>query len=147
MSLINELLQRPPSLTNASRYTALNGVAYLVVGTLLVVWPGVTQTLSTIQPCRTRRRAHSRHRSDDCCDRWLTYSAVVGRTPPVAASVIDRFAFAPLCSCSSVSRCILCRRNVRVLDASLAIGAGTLGRTNVRCSLVPAAITGRPFMH
>jgi predicted ABC-type sugar transport system permease subunit len=45
MSLIMDLLEKPPALTTASKYTALNGVAYLVVGVLLVVWPGATQTL------------------------------------------------------------------------------------------------------
>jgi hypothetical protein len=27
----------------ASKYTALNGIGYLVVGAILIVWPGVTQ--------------------------------------------------------------------------------------------------------
>lgn len=45
MSLMKDLLAKPPALTTASKYTALNGVAYLVVGALLVVWPAVTQTL------------------------------------------------------------------------------------------------------
>jgi predicted ABC-type sugar transport system permease subunit len=45
MSLMKDLLAKPPALTTASKYTALNGVAYLVAGALLVVWPRVTQTL------------------------------------------------------------------------------------------------------
>jgi hypothetical protein len=45
MSLIKALLEKPPALTSASKYTVLNGVIYLSVGSLLVVWPGVIQTL------------------------------------------------------------------------------------------------------
>jgi hypothetical protein len=45
MSLMKELLAKPPTLTTASKYAALNGVAYLAAGILLVVWPSVTQTL------------------------------------------------------------------------------------------------------
>ena len=45
MSLIKDLQDKPSRLTVASKYTALNGIGYLVVGTILIVWPGVTQTL------------------------------------------------------------------------------------------------------
>ena len=45
MSLIKGLRDKPSRLTVASKYTALNGVGYLVVGAILIVWPGVTQTL------------------------------------------------------------------------------------------------------
>jgi cytochrome c biogenesis protein CcdA len=45
MSLIDDLLKKSSSQTTASKYTSLNGVAYLIVGAILVVWPGVAQTL------------------------------------------------------------------------------------------------------
>ena len=45
MALIKALLEKPPSLTTASKYTAMNGLIYLVVGFLLIIWPGGTQTL------------------------------------------------------------------------------------------------------
>src|SRR6187402_1906687 len=45
MSLIKHLLERPRFLSRDAKYTVLNGVAYLAVGTLLIVWPGVTQTV------------------------------------------------------------------------------------------------------
>ena len=45
MALIKALLEKPPRLTAASKYTAMNGFIYLVVGILLIVWPGITQTL------------------------------------------------------------------------------------------------------
>ena len=45
MSLIKDLRDKPSSLTAASKYTALNGIGYLGVGAILIVCPGVTQTL------------------------------------------------------------------------------------------------------
>ena len=45
MNLISDLLEKPSSLTTASRYTALNGVVYLIAGATLIVWPGLLQTL------------------------------------------------------------------------------------------------------
>jgi hypothetical protein len=44
-SLINDLLEKPTNLSTASKYTAMNGVIYLAAGVLLIVWPGLTQTL------------------------------------------------------------------------------------------------------
>jgi hypothetical protein len=45
MSLIKDLLERPLSLSTASKYTVVNGIIYLASGALLIVWPGATQTL------------------------------------------------------------------------------------------------------
>jgi hypothetical protein len=42
---MKEFLEQPAALTTASKYTALNGVAYLAIGMLLIVWPGAAQTL------------------------------------------------------------------------------------------------------
>ena len=50
MSLIKVLKEKPPRLTVASKYTALNGIGYLMVGAILIVWPGVTQTLFRAPP-------------------------------------------------------------------------------------------------
>ena len=44
-SLINDLLEKPTNLSPASKYTAMNGLIYLAGGVLLIVWPGLTQTL------------------------------------------------------------------------------------------------------
>ena len=44
-SLINDLLEKPTNLSPASKYTAMNGLIYLTGGVLLIVWPGLTQTL------------------------------------------------------------------------------------------------------
>src|SRR5262249_12647606 len=45
MFLTKNLLERPANLSAASVYSAVNGVIYLTAGVLLIVWPGVTQTL------------------------------------------------------------------------------------------------------
>ena len=45
MNLISDLVEKPPKLTTASRYTVLDGVVYLIAGATLIVWPGVVQTL------------------------------------------------------------------------------------------------------
>lgn len=45
MPLIADLLERPATLSPASRYTAMNGYLYLAGGALLLVWPGVAQTV------------------------------------------------------------------------------------------------------
>ena len=45
MSLIKHLLEKPRSLNQDAKYTVFNGVAYMAVGTLLIAWPGVTQTV------------------------------------------------------------------------------------------------------
>lgn len=45
MSLVNDLLEQPPTLSIASRYTALNGSLYLGAGALFLLWPGAVQSI------------------------------------------------------------------------------------------------------
>ena len=82
----------------ASRYTALNGVVYLIAGTTLIVWPGVVQTLF-------REEAFVGH--EGALMRVIGLTVVVigwlyvfgGRSCArqiVAASVVDRLVFVPL---------------------------------------------------
>ena len=97
MSVIKALLEKPPNLTTASKYTALNGGIYLAVGLLLIVWPGVTQTLFMGPPFVGR---------EDGLVRVIGLTVVVigwlyvfggrsGAQQVVAASVIDRLIFVP----------------------------------------------------
>jgi hypothetical protein len=51
MSYVTDLLDKPPSLSTASKYTAMNGVLYLATGGLLVAWPEVTQAIFMDAPC------------------------------------------------------------------------------------------------
>lgn len=45
MSLITDLKESTPNLSTASKFTVLNGFIYLAAGALLMIWPGVMQTL------------------------------------------------------------------------------------------------------
>ena len=98
MSLIRHLLERPRSLSRDAKYTVLNGVAYMAVGTLLIVWPGVTQTVF-------RDSAFAGH--EEALMRVIGLTVAVigwlyifgGRSETrqfVAASVVDRLVFVPL---------------------------------------------------
>lgn len=50
MSFSSDLLEKPPVLSQASKYTAINGLVYLGAGALLMVWPGAVQTLLFDEP-------------------------------------------------------------------------------------------------
>src|SRR5262249_9345596 len=130
MSLINQLRQKPADLTTASKYTALNGIGYLVVGAVLIVWPGVTQTLFW-------GPAFVRH--EQALIRGIGLTIVVigwlyffggrsGARQFVVASVIDRLVFVPpvlipLAIAGVFHRLFL---TFTLLDALLAIGAWML---------------------
>src|SRR4051794_20815793 len=45
MSLIKDLVERPADLDITAKYTVMNGVMYLGLGALLLVWPGMVQTI------------------------------------------------------------------------------------------------------
>jgi hypothetical protein len=46
MSLMKDLLHRPFDQAITSKYTAMNGLIYLGLGAVLLIWPGVAQTIS-----------------------------------------------------------------------------------------------------
>jgi len=56
MSLIETLLERPINLCIASKYTAMNGIAYLSAGALLNLWPGAVQAILRDRSRDGRRR-------------------------------------------------------------------------------------------
>jgi hypothetical protein len=130
MSLIKVLKEKPPRLTVASKYTALNGIGYLVVGAILIVWPGVTQTVF-------REPAFAGH--EQALMRVIGLTVVVigwlyffggrsGARQFIAASVIDRLIFVPavlipLAIAGVFPRLFL---TFTLLDALLAIGAWVL---------------------
>ena len=45
MSLIKDLLERPFDQAITSKYTAMNGLIYLGFGALVLIWPGLVQTV------------------------------------------------------------------------------------------------------
>ncbi len=133
MSLTKDLLEKPPALTAASKYTALNGVAYLVVGTLLVVWPGATQTLFMDPAFVGHEEALMRVIGlTIVVIGWLyLFGGRSGARQIVAASVIDRLVFVPVVLVPLAIAGVFPHLLVAfaIFDASLAIGAWTfLGR-------------------
>jgi Na+-driven multidrug efflux pump len=130
MALIKALLEKPPSLTSASKYTTINGFIYLVVGLLLIVWPSVTQTLF---------RDPNFVGHEEGLMRVIGLTVVVigwlyvfgGRSQAqqiVAASVIDRLIFVPAIlipvAMAGVFPHLLL--TFAALDVSLSIGAWIL---------------------
>ena len=49
MSLMEDLLERPFDQAITSKYTAMNGLIYLGAGTLVLIWPGIVQTMSEMR--------------------------------------------------------------------------------------------------
>lgn len=98
MSLASDLLEKPPNLSTASKYTIMNGVIYLGAGVMLILWPGATQTI-------LRDEAFVGH--EQGLIRMVGLTVVVigwlylfggrsGSRQFVVASLIDRLIFVPL---------------------------------------------------
>jgi hypothetical protein len=130
MSFIKALLEKPPSLTTASNYTTVNGFIYLAVGFLLIVWPGVTQSLF-MEP------AFVGH--EEGLMRVIGLMVVVigwlyvfggrsGARQIVAASVIDRLIFVPAVLIPVAMAGVFPHLLLTfvIFDALLAIGVWTL---------------------
>jgi hypothetical protein len=97
LSLIKELLEKPPTLSTASKYTAMNGVVYLGVAALLVAWPGATQKLFMDPAFVGHEGALIRVIGMTIgVIGWLyLFGGRSGARQFVAASVIDRLVFVP----------------------------------------------------
>jgi hypothetical protein len=133
MSLIKDLLEKPTTLSTASKYTVLNGVVYLGAGALLVVWPGATQTLFMDPAFLGHEEALIRVIGLTLVViGWLyLFGGRSGARQFVAASVIDRLVFIPAVlvplAIAGVFPHLL--MTFAILDPSLAIGAWVfLGR-------------------
>jgi len=129
MSLIKHLLEKP-SLSRDAKYTVLNGVAYLAVGALLVVWPGVTQTVFRDSAFAGHEEALMRVIGlTVAVIGWLyIFGGRSGARQFVAASVVDRLVFVPLVLIPLAIAGVFPHLflTFTLLDASLAIGAWTL---------------------
>ena len=130
MSFLKDLRHKPPGLTVASKYTALNGIGLLVVGVILIVWPGVTQTLF-------REPAFAGH--EQALMRVIGLTVVVigwlyifggrsGARQFIAASVIDRLIFVPAVLIPLAIAGVFPRLFLifTIVDALLAVGAWAL---------------------
>jgi hypothetical protein len=133
MSLIKHLLEKPPTLSTASKYTAMNGVVYLGVGTLLAAWPGVTQMLFKDPAFVGHEGALIRVIGMTIgVIGWLyLFGGRSGARQFVAASVIDRLVFVPAVLVPIAITGVFPHLLVTfaIFDPSLAIGAWVfLGR-------------------
>jgi hypothetical protein len=130
MSLIKDLLEKSPNLSAGSKYTVVNGLLYLGMGALLIVWPGAIQTLF-MDP------AFAGH--EEALFRVIGLTVVVigwlyvfggrsGARQAVASSVVDRLVFVPVVlvplAISGVFPHFLVA--LAILEPTLAIGAWVL---------------------
>jgi hypothetical protein len=130
MSLLKDLRHKPAGLTAASKYTVLNGIGYLVVGVILIFWPGVIQTVFREPAFVGNEQALMRVIGlTIVVIGWLYFFGGRSETRQfIAASVVDRLVFVPavlipLAIAGVFPRLFL---TFAVLDAVLAIGAWAL---------------------
>ena len=130
MSLMKALLEKPPALTTASKYTVLNGVIYLVVGTLLIVWPGITQTLFMDPAFVGYEEGLMRAIGlTVVVIGWLyVFGGRSGARQIVAASIVDRLVFVPIVLVPLAIKGVFPHLFITfaIFDALLAIGAWVL---------------------
>jgi hypothetical protein len=129
-SLINNLREGTTNSSTASKYTAINGLIYLAGGVLLIVWPGVTQTLFRDPAFVGREQGLVRVIGlTVVVIGWLyVFGGRSGTRQFVAASVVDRLIFVPvvlvpLAIAGVFPRLLLA---FAFLDVALGIGAWVL---------------------
>src|SRR6202008_5111864 len=98
MSLMEELLERPFDQAITSKYTAMNGLIYLGAGTLILIWPGMVQTIFRDAAFVGNEAALIRVMGMTVMViGWLyLFGGLSGGRRVVAASVLDRGALVPL---------------------------------------------------
>jgi hypothetical protein len=132
MSLVTDLLAKPPRLTRSSKYTVVNGLCYLAAGVLLIIWPGVVQALLRDPAFAGQEEALMRVIGlTIAVIGWLyVFGGRSGARQVVAASIVDRLTFVPLVlvplALSGIFPHLLL--SFTILDASLALGALALLR-------------------
>ena len=98
MSLIKDLLERPFDQAITSKYTAMNGLIYLGAGTLVLIWPGMVQTIFRDASFVGNEAALIRVMGMTVMViGWLyLFGGLSGGRRIVAASVLDRVVLVPL---------------------------------------------------
>jgi hypothetical protein len=98
MSLIEDLLERPFDQAITSKYAAMNGLIYLGAGTLILVWPGIVQTIFRDAEFVGNEAALTRVIGMAVMIiGWLyLFGGLSGGRRIVAASVLDRLVLVPL---------------------------------------------------
>ena len=97
MSLIGDLLEKPASLSTASKYTVMNGFIYLGAGAMFILWPGSVQTLFMDAPFAGKEEALFRVIGMTVAViGWLyVFGGRSGGRQFVAAGVLDRWVLVP----------------------------------------------------
>ena len=130
--ILRQLIGKTSALTAASKYTVLNGVVYLVAGTLLIIWPGAVQTLFRDPDFVGHEKALMRVIGlTTVVIGWLyLFGGRSGAKQIVPASVIDRLVFVPLVLLPLAIAGVFPHLLVTftILDMSLALGAWALLR-------------------
>jgi hypothetical protein len=130
MSLFNDLLEQPFDQRITSKYTTVNGLLYLAVGALVLIWPGMVQTIFRDASFVGNEAALIRVIGMTVMViGWLyLFGGLSGGRRIVAASVLDRVVLVPLVlvplAISGVFPHFLLA--FAVLDPALGIGAWLL---------------------
>ncbi|HEX4772388.1 MAG TPA: hypothetical protein VH351_16240 [Bryobacteraceae bacterium] len=137
MSLVNDLLEKAPNLTIASRYTAMNGVLYFGTGALFIAWPEAVQIIFRDAAFAGREESLMRVVGMTLLVLgWLyVFGGRSGARQTVAASVIERLVFVPAVAVPLAMAGVFPHLLVTfaILDPSLAIIAWILlGRKTSR---------------
>jgi hypothetical protein len=132
MSFKSDLLETPPSLSSASKWTAMNGFIYLGMGALFILWPGAVQTIFRDEAFAGHEEALFRVIGMTVAViGWLyLFGGRAGARQVVAASVLDRWilvpgVLVPIAISGVFPHALLA---FALLDASLAVGAWVLRR-------------------
>ena len=134
MSLMKDLLKRPFDQAITSKYTAMNGWIYLGLGAVLLIWPGVVQTIFRDAAFVGNEAALFRIIGMNLMViGWLyLFGGLSGGRRIVAASVYDRVLLVPLVlvplAIAGVFPHILLA--VAALDPTLDLGAWLLLRSD-----------------
>jgi hypothetical protein len=98
MSLMKDLLERPFDQAITSKYTAMNGLIYLAVGALVLIWPGLVQAIFRDAAFVGNEAALIRVVGMAVMViGWLyLFGGLSGGRRIVAASVLDRVVLVPL---------------------------------------------------
>ena len=134
MSLMKDLLKRPFDQAITSKYTAMNGWIYLGLGAVLLIWPGVVQTIFRDAAFVGNEAALFRIIGMNLMViGWLyLFGGLSGGRRIVAAIVYDRVLLVPLVlvplAIAGVFPHILLA--VAALDPTLALGAWLLLRSD-----------------
>jgi hypothetical protein len=127
MSLISELMEKPASLSAASKYTTMNGFIYLGAAATFIFWPGAVQTVFRDAPFTGNEEGLFRAIGMALgVIGWLyLFGGRTGGRQFVAAGVLDRWflvpwVLVPLAIAGVFPHTFLA---FALLDVSLAIGA------------------------